>query len=92
MSYLNTAAGLAALGAFALGLSFSGFVGAASADEPASITDVRAHGGTAGHGPAGTGGNPTGEGALLEGSCFQDMPVYNKAGRFVGRGMVNTCN
>jgi hypothetical protein len=40
----------------------------------------------------GSGGNPTGEGALLTGNCFADMPVYNKEGKFVGRGIVNTCN
>jgi hypothetical protein len=40
----------------------------------------------------GSGGNPTGEGALLSGNCFADMPVYNKEGKFIGRGIVNTCN
>ncbi len=40
----------------------------------------------------GSGGNPTGEGALLTGNCFADMPVYNKEGKFIGRGIVNTCN
>ncbi len=40
----------------------------------------------------GTGGNPTGEAALSSGNCFADMPVYNKEGKFIGRGIVNTCN
>jgi hypothetical protein len=56
---------------------------------------AQANGGRNGHGPGGgigSGGNPTGEGALLEGNCFADMPVYNKEGKYVGRGIVNTCN
>jgi len=55
----------------------------------------QAHGTAAGHtvgGGIGSGGNPTGEGALLEGNCFADMAVYSKDGKYVGRGIVNTCN
>jgi hypothetical protein len=33
----------------------------------------------------------TGEGALSTGPCYADMPVYNKEGKFLGRGLVNTC-
>ena len=52
-----------------------------------------ASGNAAGGGNAGAAtGVTTGEGALASGSCFVDMPVYNKEGKFVGRGIVNTCN
>ena len=57
--------------------------------------DGHGGGGSNGRNPAGgigSGGNPTGEGALLEGNCFGDMAVYNKEGKYVGRGMINTCN
>jgi len=98
----NQTVRFAALGALVLGFACAGFVVSASAGDVVSndaakdITDVAA-GGHAGHGhnPAagiGSGGNPTGEGALLEGNCFGDMAVYNKEGKYVGRGIVNTCN
>ena len=60
------------------------------------VQEVAGHGNAsnlgADHIGVGSGGNPTGEGALLTGNCFADMPVYSKEGKFIGRGMVNTCN
>ena len=60
------------------------------------VQEVSGHGNAsnlgADHIGVGSGGNPTGEGALLTGNCFADMPVYSKEGKFIGRGMVNTCN
>ena len=60
------------------------------------VTDVAAGGNATNlavqHLGVGSGGNPTGEGALLTGNCFADMAVYNKEGKFIGRGIVNTCN
>ena len=60
------------------------------------VQEVAGHGNAsnlgADHIGVGSGGNPTGEGALLTGNCFADMPVYSKEGKFIGRGIVNTCN
>jgi len=90
----------AALGALALGFASLGFAANASADELKNVTDVSAPGhqgdsATTGHGSSAGAANAassaTGEGALSSGSCFADMPVYNKEGQFVGRGIVNTC-
>jgi len=88
----------AALGALVLGFAFAGSVVSASAAgmtaapaaAPATTTGADQANSNGPGGPLGK-SDTTGEGALSTSPCYADMPVYNKEGVFLGRGLVNTC-
>ena len=84
----------AALGALVLGFAFAGFVvnaSAASAPAAPAAAPAAADQATSNGPGAPLAGDTTGEGAISNSPCYADMPVYNKEGRFLGRGLVNTC-
>jgi hypothetical protein len=71
-----------------------------SGDNPAAAANGTGNGNNTGNTTDAEGGNATGnapaitqtgEGALSTSPCYADMPVYNKEGKFLGRGLVNTC-